>query len=83
MVTTRPTYRQYGEKEEVMNRYDIYVAGGEKIKTVYDTCISKVCQSFIETLEKEARYNVMNSYYATIRYTDNYTILGDFVILRR
>lgn len=65
-----------------MKKYDIYYAGGEKIITIYSTCISKACKSFIETLSRQAKYKIENKEYASIRYTDNYTISSDFVVMR-
>ena len=35
-----------------MKRYDIYISGSERICTIYSTCISKACKSFIGTLKK-------------------------------
>lgn len=64
-----------------MRKYDIYYAGSEKITTVKATCISKACKSFIDTLSKEAKYELDNKEYASIRYTDNYTICSDYVVM--
>ena len=64
-----------------MKKYDIYFAGGEKISTVNATCISKACKAFIGTLNKKAKYTLQNKEYATICYTDNYTICSDYVVV--
>lgn len=66
-----------------MNKYEIAIAGSVTVGTVYATCISKACKSFIETLEKEAEYNLITREHATIRYTDNYSICSDFVVMKR
>ena len=64
-----------------MKRYDIYISGSERILTIYSTCISKACKSFIGTLKKPAKYTLQSKQYASIRYTDNYTILSDYVVM--
>lgn len=64
-----------------MKKYDVYIAGSSKIDTVYATCITKACKAFIETLNKEAKYTLYSKEQASIKYTDNYTICGDFVII--
>lgn len=66
-----------------MKRYDIYFAGGEKLKEVMATCITKACKAFIDTLDKKAKYTLENKEYASIRYTDNYTICSDYVVIAR
>lgn len=66
-----------------MKKYNIYYAGAEKFKCIYSSCISKACKSFIETLDKPAKYNLENKEYASIRYTDNYSICSDFVIMEQ
>lgn len=65
-----------------MKKYDIYIAGGEKNNSVYSSCISNACKSFIRTLEKPARYTLQSKEYASIRFTDNYTISSDYVIMQ-
>lgn len=65
-----------------MKKYDVYYAGGEKITTIYSTCISKACKSFIETLSKPAKYTINSKELADIRYTDNFSICSDFVVMR-
>lgn len=65
-----------------MKRYDIYISGSERICTIYSTCISKACKSFIETLEKPAKYTLQSKEYASIRYTNNYTISSDYVVMK-
>lgn len=64
-----------------MKRYDIYISGGERIFTIYSTCISKACKSFIGTLKKPAKYTLQSKEYASISYTDNYTISSNFVVM--
>lgn len=65
-----------------MNKYDIYIAGGEKINVVYASCISKACKSFINTLKKPAKYTLQSKEYASINYTENYTISSDYVVMK-
>ena len=65
-----------------MKKYDIYIAGGEKINSVYSSCISNACKSFIRTLEKPAKYTLQSKEYASIRYTNNYTISSDYVVMK-
>lgn len=65
-----------------MKRYDIYIAGSEKIDSIYASCISNACKSFINTLGNPARYTLQSKEYASIRFTDNYTILSDYVIMQ-
>lgn len=64
-----------------MKKYNIYCAGGEKITTVKATCISKACKAFMATLNKEAKYELDNKEYASIKYTDNFTICSDYVVI--
>lgn len=64
-----------------MKKYDVYIAGSSKIDTVYATCISKACKAFMETLKKPAKYKLTSTELASIIYTDNYTICGDFVVM--
>lgn len=64
-----------------MKTYNIFVSGGEKVKSVCASCITKACKSFIETLDKPAKYKLESKAYASIRYTDNYTICSDFVVM--
>lgn len=66
-----------------MKKYDVYIAGSVKIDTVQATCITKACKTFIETLEKQAKYRRITSDYATISYTDNYSICSDFVVMEQ
>ena len=65
-----------------MKRYDVYISGGEKINSVYASCISNACKSFISALEKPAKYTLQSKEYASIRFTDNYTISSDYVIMQ-
>ena len=65
-----------------MKRYDIYFAGGEKATTIFASCITKACKSFIETLEKEAVYKLNGKDYASIRYKSNHSICNDFVVMK-
>jgi hypothetical protein len=65
-----------------MKKYDVYIAGGEKIESICATCITKACKSFIETLDKQAKYTLQGKEYASIRCVDNYSICSDFVIMQ-
>ena len=64
-----------------MKKYDIFYAGVEKITSVYSTCISKACKSFIGALEKTAKYKLDSKVMASITYSDNHTIFSDFVVM--
>lgn len=64
-----------------MKKCDVYISGGEKFTAINSTCISKACKSFIETLEKSAKYTLESKEYASIRYSDNYSICSDFVVM--
>ena len=64
-----------------MKKYDIYISGSEKIATVKATCISKACKNFIETLGRKATYTLVNTDYATIRYTDNFSVCSNYVVM--
>lgn len=64
-----------------MKRYDVYIAGGRKIKSVCSSCITNACKTFIETLDKPARYVLSGRQYASVRYNDNYSICSDFVVM--
>lgn len=68
---------------KTLKYYDVYIAGSEKIDTVVATCITKACKVFMETLKKPAKYKLTSSELASITYTDNYTVCGDFVVMER
>jgi len=63
-----------------MNTYIIARAGSTRIGEVYATCITKACKDFMETLDREAKYELYSREHASIRYTDNYHVMGDFVV---
>lgn len=65
-----------------MKKYDVYISGGEKLTSIYSNCITKACKSFIQTLDKQAKYTLQGREHASIRYTDNYSICSDFVIMQ-
>jgi hypothetical protein len=66
-----------------IKKYDVYVAGSSYVTTVYATCISKACKEFMATLKKKAKYKLTSKYLASIIYTDNHTICGDFVVMEQ
>lgn len=45
-----------------MKKYDVYIAGGEKLKSIYATCITKACKSFVGTLDKQANYSFVRGW---------------------
>ena len=57
----------------------VFEAECGKLSDSFDT---KTCKSFIQTLDKQAKYTLQGKEYATISYTDNYSICSDFVILQ-
>lgn len=61
--------------------YDIYIAGSTKLKSIEATCITRACKMFVETLEKAAKYELYNREHAAIRFTDNYSVCSDFVVM--
>lgn len=63
-----------------MKKYNVYFAGGEKIKTISATCITKACKAVIAELGKEAKYELYNRSFANIRCKDNHSICSDFVV---
>lgn len=65
-----------------MKKYDVYFAGGTKIKTIETTCISKACKAIIAELSKNATYELYGRDYASIRYKDNYSVCSDFVVMQ-
>lgn len=79
-IPSRSCRVMQGERED-MKEYNVYIAGGEKITTISATCISKACKSFIQMLNKQAKYKRESKEYASIRYNDNYTICSDFVVM--
>lgn len=54
----------------------------KKIITIYATCISKACKDFVSTLDGKAGYKIDGMDSATIKYSDNHSIYGDFIIMR-
>ena len=66
-----------------IKKYDVFISGGEKIGTVLATCITRACKGFIGTLDKEAKYELYSKCHASVRYVDNFTICGDYVIMEQ
>jgi hypothetical protein len=66
-----------------VNKYDIYIAGGEYVADLEAASLTKACQQFIATLDKPAKFELYTSDCAAIRYTDNYNISGNFVIQKK
>lgn len=69
------------KENKYMKKYDVYFAGGTKIKTIEATCISKACKEIIAELSKKATYELCGRSYASIRYKDNYSVGSDFVVM--
>jgi len=63
-----------------MKLYIIARAGSTRIGEVYATCITNACKDFMETLDREAKYELYSREHASIRYKDNYHVMGDFVV---
>ena len=63
-----------------MKNYTVYFAGSTPWIGMQSSCITKACKEFIKTLEKPAKYEIINKEYATVTYLDNYSICADFVI---
>ena len=59
--------------------YAIYKAGSTQVGTICATCITKAVKQFIETLENPASFELSSKAQASIRYIDNYNVMGDFV----
>jgi hypothetical protein len=63
--------------------YVVYEAGGCKLEMdyIWATCISKAAKKFIATLDKPAMFELRSKQQASIRYRDNHSVMGDFVIM--
>jgi len=66
----------------MLKTYNVYRSGGTKVATIKATCISKASKQFIDTLDKKAKYKTEDAYMSEIRYTDNYTIMSDFIVMQ-
>lgn len=64
-----------------MKSYDVFRAGSIKCGTVYASCITKACKSYMETLDRPVKCELRNRESASIRYLDNYTICSDYIIM--
>ena len=64
-----------------MKKYEIYFAGGSKIRSFYASSIIEACKSLIESLDKPTKYELFGKQQASVRYNDNYSICGDFVVM--
>ena len=60
--------------------YATYKAGSTQIGTVYATCITKAAKRFIETLKRPATFELNNREEASIRYTDNFNVMSDYIV---
>jgi|GEM_PF-3349995 hypothetical protein len=63
-----------------LKTYNIYKAGSTQIGTITASCISKAALHFVATLERPASYEIGSRQHATVRYSDNYGLVDDFVI---
>jgi predicted nucleic acid-binding Zn-ribbon protein len=52
-----------------------------KITELNATCITKAAKLFIDTLERKATYSIYSTCQASIRYSDNHSIMSDFVVI--
>ncbi|CDX00747.1 Hypothetical protein DPCES_1429 [Desulfitobacterium hafniense] len=66
-----------------MKLYTVGKAGSTEIGTLYATCITKAAKQFIATLDKPAKYELDSREQASIRYTDNHNLMGNFVITQK
>lgn len=65
-----------------MKQYSVYRAGSTYFTTVLATCITKAAENFIGTLNEPAKYELDSKEQASIRYIENYNVIGDFVIVK-
>lgn len=60
--------------------YKVFKSGRTQIGTLYATCITKAAKEFIATLDKPAKHKLYSKEQASIRYSDSYHTMSDFVI---
>lgn len=74
-------FERIGKSEMKMKKYEVYFAGGSKIRSLYANSIIEACKSLIETLDKPAKYELFESSRHLCGINDNYSICGDFVVM--
>lgn len=65
-----------------MKTYNVFKSGSTKIGQITATCITKAVKQFMATLDKSATYELYSRGQASITYTDNHTIMSNFVIIQ-
>jgi len=60
--------------------YKVLNAGSTQIGMICATCITKATKQFIATLDKPAKHELYSREQASVRYSDNYCVMSDFVI---
>lgn len=63
-----------------MKNYHVFEAGGAQIDKVRETCITKAVKKFASTLNRPVKYELYSKAQASVRYADNRSITGNFVI---
>jgi hypothetical protein len=67
--------------EDNMKFWKVYNAGGEYRETIGASCITKAARAFMSRLPRKTSLQLDNREQGHIRYTDNYAISSDFVII--
>ncbi|KPV60703.1 hypothetical protein QJ48_03980 [Paenibacillus sp. A3] len=62
-------------------QYVIYIAGGERIGTIRETCITNATKQFVGTLDRPAKYELYDRHNATVRYNNNIGLMNDFLVM--
>ena len=65
-----------------MKTYEIYESGSKRVGTINATTITKAAKQFISTLEKKAKYNLHSREVCSIRYSDNRSVMSNFIVQR-
>lgn len=66
-----------------MKTYTILKSGSTQCGTIKATCISNACRQYILTLVRPygATWNLDSTSQARIRYSDNFNVMSDYVII--
>lgn len=63
-----------------MKYFKVYKSGGGYVETVCASSITKAAKEFIGRLPKSAKFELISRECGRITYTDNYTVMSDYVI---
>ncbi len=64
-----------------LNKYEVYKSGSTSTGIIInETCITKALKKFIQTLERPANFGRYSNSLGWVKFEDNYTIAGDYIL---